>query len=542
MENLTFALRVVKPHTLDPLEGHTVVVLEDRGNARERFRFQIEPDQNTSAIAFALRRIIARRLRCFAYAVLQQSILRLSLHEYIGLDSHSLRLSIEITYSIKKPRILVERRNGDPIRSVRDEVTRSVRNHLSLRSRAQLTSDFRGVERQIVTAVRQSIDVFAAGYGIQIIDITIHVEPTPNDLSTRREQYEFERRTSRSSSSDLDIRSKLTADALEDAAVRAVHAVGSSIESPADLAFAINKMREILESKSISGVPTLTAAAQEPGAVKVAFRAVWFRYVEVFAWSELRVYASVGPEGSVAVADDIRLFTGSGNRFLGAATTRRLPSGEIIRVVPSVPGVHFEPPWIALPKLISWRCATFQMRLCEPLAQEHNLTGSVQFFLGPLVVGSLALAVTALSGASKATLDSSHGFRQLEVSPYRKIFVSHSHKDLAIVKQLERAYTALGDTYFRDTNVLRSGEKWQDAIFDRISEADIFQLCWSRAARASRHVQEEWRHALKVQRDRFIHPVYWHKPLLTPPPELADLHFAFYQLPRKTPMRREGGA
>jgi hypothetical protein len=64
-----------------------------------------------------------------------------------------------------------------------------------------------------------------------------------------------------------------------------------------------------------------------------------------------------------------------------------------------------------------------------------------------------------------------------------------------------------------------------------IERADIFQLCWSQAAKLSKYVEKEWSHALKQGRlPSFIRPVYWETPMPEPPAELAHLHFARYQL------------
>jgi hypothetical protein len=92
---------------------------------------------------------------------------------------------------------------------------------------------------------------------------------------------------------------------------------------------------------------------------------------------------------------------------------------------------------------------------------------------------------------------------------------------------LEMAYEALGLRYCRDVHKLRSGEVWSRALLALIERADIFQLCWSKAAKKSRWVEQEWRYALGLARSNFVRPVYWESPLPEPPPELQHLHFAF---------------
>lgn len=83
--------------------------------------------------------------------------------------------------------------------------------------------------------------------------------------------------------------------------------------------------------------------------------------------------------------------------------------------------------------------------------------------------------------------------------------------------------------YLRDVHSIRSGEDWDERLRTLIAQADIFQLFWSRNSSASANVRKEWQFALSLRgkREAFIRPVYWVKPLAPPPPELADIHFAY---------------
>jgi TIR domain len=109
---------------------------------------------------------------------------------------------------------------------------------------------------------------------------------------------------------------------------------------------------------------------------------------------------------------------------------------------------------------------------------------------------------------------------------YQAVFVSYSSEDTLIVDQLQHAYTVLGMSYVRDIEKLRSGQDWNDIILAAIPSADIFQLCWSHAAKRSRFVEREWRCALALNRQHFIRPVLWEMPMPSPPDDLAHLHFA----------------
>jgi hypothetical protein len=113
--------------------------------------------------------------------------------------------------------------------------------------------------------------------------------------------------------------------------------------------------------------------------------------------------------------------------------------------------------------------------------------------------------------------------------PYRKIFASYSHKDLAIVEQCERHAMVMGDSYLRDWKDLRAGEEWHPRLSEMIKEADVFQLFWSWQAMESEFVRQEWEHALALGRPNFVRPVYWETPFPErpglPPEELRRIHF-----------------
>src|ERR1043165_6311869 len=114
------------------------------------------------------------------------------------------------------------------------------------------------------------------------------------------------------------------------------------------------------------------------------------------------------------------------------------------------------------------------------VTKESRVRGRIGFYAGPLLIADLDVWLRPIGSPASADLESF-----ATASPSRKIFVSYSHQDTTIVEQLERAYTALGDSYLRDVKILRSGETWDDELLAQIPAADIFQLCWSSAAKES---------------------------------------------------------
>ncbi|HLL70462.1 MAG TPA: TIR domain-containing protein, partial [Pyrinomonadaceae bacterium] len=156
--------------------------------------------------------------------------------------------------------------------------------------------------------------------------------------------------------------------------------------------------------------------------------------------------------------------------------------------------------------------------------------GRLTVFLGSLILADVPLAIRVDSAASA---NSAREVPSVPVSatPYRKIFPSYSHKDRAIVEQIEHHVRALGDKYLRDVSELRAGQDWQRWMREAIEEADMFQLFWSHNSMHSAYVRQEWEYALSLGRPNFVRPTYWEEPLPEnpaenlPPAELRQLHF-----------------
>jgi TIR domain len=155
------------------------------------------------------------------------------------------------------------------------------------------------------------------------------------------------------------------------------------------------------------------------------------------------------------------------------------------------------------------------------------IRGAVRVWCGPLIIGEVSIAVRVAAGEPAA-----------EPSPvaepvrrYRKIFPSYSHHDRAMVATFAEAARALGDRYLQDVVALRAGERWDARLLELIEDADVFQLFWSRNSMRSPYCQEEWEHALALQRPLFVRPLYWEEPLPEdpgqelPPAALRALHF-----------------
>jgi hypothetical protein len=205
-----------------------------------------------------------------------------------------------------------------------------------------------------------------------------------------------------------------------------------------------------------------------------------------------------------------------------------VPQGSELTFAFEMAGVEFNPPRVSFGWFEDEH--TVQVRLrAAPALDGKTVRGRMTVFLGAIILADVpfSLRVDAARAADRPRLEP----EREAIRRYRRIFASYSHRDLPIVEQFERFVEATGDRYLRDHKVLRAGEAWDDRLLELISEADVFQLFWSRNALASPHVRREWEHALSLGRDNFIRPVYWESPLPQaaglPPEPLTRIHFQF---------------
>ncbi|MDQ1558000.1 MAG: hypothetical protein QOD32_1060 [Pyrinomonadaceae bacterium] len=207
-----------------------------------------------------------------------------------------------------------------------------------------------------------------------------------------------------------------------------------------------------------------------------------------------------------------------------------VPRQGEITFVPDVDGCEFNPP----SQTFSWHKSVhkveFELRAAASL-DGRVARGRLTVFLGTLILADVPLAIRVDSAASLSATRDAPAVVPASAAPYRKIFPSYSHKDRAVVEQIEHHVHALGDKYLRDVAELRAGQDWQRWMRDAIREADVFQLFWSHNSMRSVYVRQEWEYALSLGRANFVRPTYWEVPLPEspaenlPPQELRQLHF-----------------
>jgi HEAT repeat protein len=210
-----------------------------------------------------------------------------------------------------------------------------------------------------------------------------------------------------------------------------------------------------------------------------------------------------------------------------------ISEGAEILVVPEMPGCRFNPPTARVAWLENWHRIEFRMQALPTIAGfelDKAVNGRIAFYVESLLVGEVNIWTFVTDEAGPLAAETLTNIGMATADAYPAIFASYSHEDTAIVEALATAYKVPGMSFLRDIEALRSGEKWQPRLLELIEQADVFQLYWSIAAKRSRHVEQEWRHALVRTKARlgFIRPVYWQTPMPEPPPELADIHFSYY--------------
>ena len=262
--------------------------------------------------------------------------------------------------------------------------------------------------------------------------------------------------------------------------------------------------------------------------VPIHFRGYCPRSIRLGEWKTLLTYAHVPEALAVIQADSQKQLGAAVTNYALTSTQSALTveRGTDIVVVPELPGVRFNPTRASVTWLEDWHRVEFRMQALDEASiadHEDPVRGRVSFFVGPILIAELPME-TRLRPAGEPADDGP--LATFSAEPYQAVFVSYSHKDKVIVDRLQQAYRALGMTYLRDVNILRSGEDWNVALLGKIDEADIFQLCWSSNARQSDAVEREWRHAMNRSQDHFIRPVYWEVPMPKVPNELQHIHFS----------------
>jgi HEAT repeat protein len=160
-----------------------------------------------------------------------------------------------------------------------------------------------------------------------------------------------------------------------------------------------------------------------------------------------------------------------------------------------------------------------------PEAVPRTHLGYFDVFIGPLKISRLAFELTVTGLRDPVMEPVRQKVREIRA---RSAFASYATEDreqvLARLQGMLKVFPDLD--MFLDVLALRSGEKWEQRIYEEISTREMFYLFWSIAASRSRWVESEWRMALAVRGLDYIDPVPLQPASVAPPPaELSALHF-----------------
>jgi TIR domain len=535
MENLTFEQKVVvNQDGLDSLPGYTVVVFERSGRNGQIFHRLVEPGERFQS---------ERRLpfwdparKFFAVAV-NRAVLSYTFDMPVTLDDHlhKFTLGFHFEYRVADPRRVAELREQDPLRRLCDEIMTVVGKSCAEQKWEMVRDRFKELEAVVLSGERAGLVRYAGGLGLEIVSVELDRQ-LPED-----EEVEFERSWRQAEIDIVDERRRMR-DSFTEAASKAMDGVAEAVNSPREFEEAFEAARRIIGAgrrgddvnahtigRGLEGI----GRSSEGTFKEVKFTAYYHSELRPAAWYTLLVYAHV-PEALKDIDADSRSRIdrrASGLKTNAVTATQAVRRGAEIAVVPEMPGCRFNPPRASLLWLEDWHRIEFRMQADpeQPGFEDGKAAnGRLAFYVGAVLIAELKFWThfsVEVDAASDAPPD-----KHVAADPYEAVFVSYSHEDELVVEGLEKAYEALGIQYIRDVNTLRSGEQWNQALLKKIDEADIFQLCWSAAAKRSRYVKQEWRHALALGRPNFIRPTYWQRPMPKPPSELASLHFAYYEI------------
>jgi hypothetical protein len=147
-------------------------------------------------------------------------------------------------------------------------------------------------------------------------------------------------------------------------------------------------------------------------------------------------------------------------------------------------------------------------------------------FIDDAQIGVLAFTRNVSGPAKQAH---SAGDR-VRLKRHKRVFLSYSSKDRETVSQIATAYQMAGVEHFWDRASLKSGEEWHPRLRREIDRADLFHLCWSKAAAESEWVQKEAEYALTRRKKQSGKPDITVQMLDGPPwaphpPELDTINF-----------------
>jgi hypothetical protein len=190
MENLSFDERLIREHTPEPLEGHTVVVLEQVGQQGERLHSVIPPGGKPPRPGLLAWMLGTKRFFAFAVEASPERHLAFPEHVVMADHVHEFDLLFDLHYHASDPSAVAANRNKDPLARIRRKAAEIVRREVSRLEWGEVWSGFQGAGERIVAVCIPELRTFAAPYGISINALYL-TERMPEG-ATRVSRHELE--------------------------------------------------------------------------------------------------------------------------------------------------------------------------------------------------------------------------------------------------------------------------------------------------------------------------------------------------------------
>jgi hypothetical protein len=299
----------------------------------------------------------------------------------------------------------------------------------------------------------------------------------------------------------------------------------TDIMSSQEVQRALGSSRPAVLPRASSSSERGVDATEDGASVGLRFSAFHAKEIAANEWHPLHVYAYRGYAAGL-VTKDAHSADGDLPQAMYAQPAKpewsSISENLQIMATPHIPGFQFNPMQASVLFLEDWHRIDFRMRAVDALAT-RPYTGSVTLSIGGVIVADIPLTVM-VSHSSSLDL----GFSAV-AKPYEAIYCSYSLQDSTVVQQIEHVSELLGLDYLHELTRLRSELTWNEALRQKLEDADIFQLFWSDQAATAQYVEQEWRYALRMaHKPAFLRPVYWQQPLKLPPSELEHLNFAYH--------------
>lgn len=193
--------------------------------------------------------------------------------------------------------------------------------------------------------------------------------------------------------------------------------------------------------------------------------------------------------------------------------------GTTFTIIPQITGVKVRPERMDVTWEEDIEHVRFEVKPKADAKIELGQKGAVRVYVGSLIVTELPMVCSS----GKFLITETKKFETETRPRYKKLFVSYSRKDSAVVKAIVRLYSKYPEIKtFIDYDFLQAADYWWPTIQQKIEESDAVQLFWSVNAAESPNVDDEWRYALSLPRP--IVPVIL-EPKPPIPPELQHIHF-----------------